>query len=71
MEFSARLRAAVSSTPLSLEEISAELEDLLGLSRDELREKLPARLPRGRSSTQRLTPEEAWENPASVTRVLA
>jgi transcriptional regulator with XRE-family HTH domain len=105
MEFSGRLRAAVSATPLSLQEISAalrergtpvsisslsawqsgtsrperaaslralaELEDLLGLPRDELREKLPARLPRGRSRTQQLTPEEAWQNPASVTRVLA
>ena len=105
MEFSARLRAAVSATSLTLEQISAalgergtpvsvsslsawqsgtsrperagslralaELENLLGLTPDELLEKLPARLPRGRSSTRPLTAEEAWENPSSVTRVLS
>lgn len=105
MDFAARLRAAVSASDLSLEQISAalgqrgtpvsrsslsgwqsgisrperpaslralaELEQLLGLEPDELRESLPPRLRRGRTASAPLDPADTWENPDAVRRVLA
>lgn len=104
MDFSAQLRAAVSATDLTLEQISAELarrgtpvsrsslsgwqsgisrpergasllalaqlEDLLGLAPDELRHALPPRPRRGRPASRPLSPEDTFENPDAVRRLL-